>query len=184
MRSNGLTVSAFAWFIRAVERWRRARDAAARGAAVGLVGVLTAGALTACGSSDSSASVGASPSPSAATGPVQLLDAESRTLLGQRFKYPQKRRPEVSSSIVVLEPGQESGWHRHKVPTYTYVLEGAVTMEFDNAEVRELPAGSAFIESIGTWHNVTNKGSTPARLLMVFMGADGTVSTQQRPATS
>lgn len=115
---------------------------------------------------------------------MQLLDAQSRTLLGQRFKYPQKRRPEISSAIVVLEPGQESGWHRHKVPTYTYVLEGAVTMEFDNAEVRDLPAGSAFVESIGSWHNVTNKGSVPARLLMVYMGADGIPSTQQRPSTS
>lgn len=140
--------------------------------------------LAGCGSSSSPEPTTSSASASALAGPAQLLDAESRTILGQRFKYPTKRRPEVSSTLVVLEPGQETGWHRHKVPTYTYVLDGTVTMEFDNAEVRDLPAGTATMEAIGTWHNVTNKGTSPARLLMVFMGADGLVSTQQRPRTS
>lgn len=140
--------------------------------------------LTACGSDEAAVQASASPGSSAISGPVQLLDGESRTILGQRFKYPTKRRPEVSSSIIVLEPGQETGWHRHKVPTYTYVLDGTVTMEFDNAEVRDLPSGSATLEALGAWHNVTNKGTAPARLLMVFMGADGLPSTQQRPKTS
>ena len=102
-----------------------------------------------------------------------LLDAQRLTVLDQPLRYPKKGAAQVSSSIVTLEPGQETGWHRHAAPMYAYVLEGGV--------VKDYPAGTALLEAVGTWHNGTNKGTSPARVLVVNMGAKGVKNTVKRP---
>lgn len=109
-----------------------------------------------------------------------LLDAQSATVLDQQIAYPKKRPAQVSSSIVELQPGQETGWHKHKVPMYVYVLEGTVTVEYDAGVTKEYPAGTAVLEAVDVWHNGTNKGTDPVRMLVVNMGAKGLRNTVER----
>lgn len=143
--------------------------------------VLSAIILTACGS-DEPVTVGV-PSQEALTtgGSRMLLDAQRFTVLDQPLRYPTKGKAQVSSSIIVVEPGQETGWAKNPTPMYVYVLEGALTVEYDGGLVKEYRAGTALLEAVGTWRNATNSGTDPARILVVNMGAKGVKNTIERP---
>jgi len=107
-----------------------------------------------------------------AVSPVALLDAATRTVLGQTVQYP-AGVAQVSSSIITLSPGTETGLHRHDAPMYAYILQGTVTVEYDGGTVKAYPAGSALLEAVGTAHNGRNLGTEPVRILVVNIGAEG-----------
>lgn len=101
-------------------------------------------------------------------------------MLGQPIAYPKKTPARITSSIVTLEPGQETGWHKHQTPMYAYVLDGTITVEYDAGVVKEYPAGTALMEAQGVWQNGTNKGDSPVHILVVNMGAKGVKNTVNR----
>ena len=108
-----------------------------------------------------------------AIAPVSLLAQQSTTVLGQPISYPTAQPAQVSSSIITLLPGQQTGWHRHDAPMYAYILSGAVTVTYDGGITKTYRKGQAIMEAIGTRHNGMNKGEDPVRILVVNMGADG-----------
>lgn len=144
-----------------------------------------AATLTACGGGDEGTTAPAegdvaSVEVVAPEGAAVLLDAQSLNALDQSIAYPKKKQAQVSSEIEVLEPGQETGWRRYRVPVYVYVLEGAVSVEYDAGVVKDFAAGTAFLQASGVWHNTSNKGDVRARLLTVTMGAKGVKSRSER----
>jgi quercetin dioxygenase-like cupin family protein len=149
-------------------------------AAAGLVALAL---LTACGGgSTDAASTSASAGPSSTGGAnsQSLLAKQQLTVLDQPIAYPTKKPAQVSSEIISLEPGQETGWQKHKAPMFAYVLEGTLTVEYDAGVVKEFPAGTALMDAQNVWHNGTNKGDTPVRVLEVNMGAKGVKNTIDR----
>jgi quercetin dioxygenase-like cupin family protein len=133
---------------------------------------LAIGLLAGCGS----AAAGASSSASAtSTGPVStpLLDKQETTILDQPIAYPTALPAQVSSAIVELAPGQQTGWHEHDVPMYGYVLEGTLSVEYATGVTNLYEAGSAIMEAEGVMHNGTNTGDGPMRVLVVYIGAEG-----------
>jgi len=146
-------------------------------AAVGLAAVLLAG----CGGSSDATSSGAPASGSAGSaGNKVLLDKQQVTILDQPITYPKKKPAQISSSIVSLEPGQETGFHKHGAPMYAYILEGTLTVEYDAGVTKEYPAGTALMEAQGVFHNGTNKGDSTVRVLVVNMGAKGVKNSVER----
>ena len=146
-------------------------------------GVTAALLLAACGGGSEEPAAAVSGSASAvavAEGREVLLEAQQLTTLDQPIAYPKKTPAEVSSYIVTLEPGQETGWHRHMVPLFVYVLEGSVSVEYDAGVVKDYAAGSAFMEAEDIWHNGTNKGDDAVRILTVYMGAKGAKNSVER----
>jgi quercetin dioxygenase-like cupin family protein len=141
-------------------------------------------ALTSCGGGsaapDSAASGSAAAGAGGAAGVESLLDAQRLTVLDQPITYPRKSPAQVTSSIAQLEPGQETGWHKYKVPVYAYVLEGTLTVEYDAGVVKEYPAGTALMQAQDIWQNGTNKADVPVRVLTVFMGAKGAKNSVER----
>lgn len=136
--------------------------------------------LTAC--STSTAIVPSPESPAAVPSdqaPVAdpLLTKQESTVLGQPLAYPTGAPAQVSSSIITLLPGQQTGPHRHEVPLYAYVLEGTLTVTYDGGVVKVYPMGTALMEAIGTRHNGQNLGTVPVRILVTFMGAEGANNT-------
>jgi quercetin dioxygenase-like cupin family protein len=97
----------------------------------------------------------------------------STTISEQKIEYPETDKPEISSLLVEVGPGGETGRHMHPVPTYVHVLEGTLTVEMDDGTRFEFPAGKAFLEAVNTWHNGKNLGKTPLKFLVVFSGAEG-----------
>ena len=61
----------------------------------------------------------------------------------------------------------------HPVPTYVHVLEGTLTVEFEDGSRQTFKAGSGFLEVVNTWHNGKNLGEVPLRFLIVFAGEEG-----------
>ena len=121
-------------------------------------------------SRDASVSVSASPT---SVPPVALLTKQATTVLGQTISYPTQQPAQVSSVIITLLPGQQTGWHRHDAPMYAYILSGAVTVTYDGGITKIYRKGQAIMEAIGTRHNGVNKGDDPVRILVVNMGAEG-----------
>lgn len=105
---------------------------------------------------------------------VGLLDKESQTVLEEPFSYPPATSPEVSSSIVELEPGAETGWHLHEAPMYAYILDGTlhVTYEVDGGEItKTYREGEAIMEGLDTPHNGQNRSNSPVSVLVVNFGS-------------
>lgn len=139
--------------------------------------------LSACGGGDET------PEEAAATtlgevlsteGAAVLMDAQSLTALDQSIEYPKKKQAQVSSEIEVLEPGQESGWRKYRVPVYVYVMEGTISVEYDAGVVKDFPQGSSFLQAKGIWHNISNKAEVRAETLSVLMGAKGITNMAER----
>ena len=104
---------------------------------------------------------------------VTAVTKGSRTIGGQNIEYPKTDKAEIASVMIEIQPGKESGRHMHPVPTYVHVLEGTLTVEFEDGTRQAFKAGSGFLEAVNTWHNVKNLGEAPLRFLVVFAGEEG-----------
>ncbi len=109
------------------------------------------------------------PAPAASVAPVL---SSSETIRGQPFAYP-AASPHVTAGIVTLPPGARTGWHRHPVPLFGYMLEGELTVAYEGAGERIYRPGDALMEAIGTPHDGRNTGAADVRILAVFIGAEG-----------
>src|SRR5262249_34475563 len=104
---------------------------------------------------------------------VTPLLQTTTTTLGQLIEYPKTDRPEVTALEVEIPPGKETGWHKHPVPGYAYVLAGTLTIEMEDGKHFQFEAGKAFVEVINTLHNGKNLGTEPVRLIAFFSGEAG-----------
>jgi quercetin dioxygenase-like cupin family protein len=95
------------------------------------------------------------------------------TIGGQKIVYPKTDKAEMASVVVEIQPGKESGRHMHPVPTYVHILEGTLTVEFEDGSRQAFKAGSGFLEVVNTWHNGKNLEEVPVRFLIVFAGEEG-----------
>lgn len=59
----------------------------------------------------------------------------------------------------------------HPVPAYLYVLEGMLTVEFEDGSRHEFQEGGAFLQCRTVWHRGRNFGNKQAKFLAVFMGS-------------
>ncbi|MGH7427621.1 MAG: cupin domain-containing protein [Gemmatimonadales bacterium] len=92
---------------------------------------------------------------------------------GAPISYPKTDSAEVTALLLEIGPGGETGRHMHPNPTFVYVLEGAIDVEMDGGGVHSYKAGDSFLEVLNTWHNGKNKGTTTAKVLVVFTGVHG-----------
>lgn len=106
-----------------------------------------------------------------------LLSKVMTTVLGQPLVYPGPSPAQLSSSVLTLSPGQETGWHFHEAPLYAYVMSGTVEVTYEGGITKTYPQGTAIVEAIGTPHNGRNPGSTDAVLVVVNIGAEGVANT-------
>ena len=97
----------------------------------------------------------------------------STTISGQKIEYPKTDKAEMASILVEIQPGKENGRHMHAVPTYVHVLEGTMTVEFEDGLRQTFKAGTGFLEVVNTLHSAKNLGDVPLKLLVVFVGEEG-----------
>jgi quercetin dioxygenase-like cupin family protein len=133
-------------------------------------GLLASTVLAACGDLPQT-------DPNAKATREDLLDKARKTILDQDLEYPHDTHAEVSSGIVTIPPGVETGWHRHDTPLVVHVMEGVVTVEYDGGVVKEYGPGDTFVEAIGTKHNGRNLGDVDVVIYTVSIGAEGLENT-------
>jgi zinc D-Ala-D-Ala dipeptidase len=109
--------------------------------------------------------------------PVQVLLETGTTVVGETLRYPEQAPARVTAVIVNIAPGASTDWHRHGTPMFAYLLSGELEVEYAVGRRTTLRAGDALMEAMVVPHIGTNLGREPARVLAVFMGAEGAVKT-------
>lgn len=111
---------------------------------------------------------------------TDVLLSTSETVIGQPITYPTGPAL-VTSSIITMEPGQATGWHRHDAPLVGYMLDGEITVDYGPDGTRVYRAGDALVEALGSSHNGINTGPDTVRILAVSIGAEGVANTVALP---
>jgi quercetin dioxygenase-like cupin family protein len=103
----------------------------------------------------------------------KVLSKTTVTGNSQKITYPLTDRAEVTAMTVDLAPGSETGWHKHPVPVYAYVVSGSLSVELEDGKLLSFAAGEAIIEVVNTMHNGRNNGAVPVKLAVIYLGAEG-----------
>ncbi|WP_044934112.1 cupin domain-containing protein [Pseudacidobacterium ailaaui] len=115
---------------------------------------------------------------------ITMVSRDTTTDVGGPVRYLSTPAPEVSSVILTLPPGGKTDWMTHPVPGYIYILEGELTVEFEDGHRLHYHAGQAFMQAHTQWHRGINEGKTQMRFLAVFFGEKGTPVVLHPPKTS
>jgi quercetin dioxygenase-like cupin family protein len=111
---------------------------------------------------------------------VEPLLASEQTVIGETLAYP-PGKAKITSSIVTIQPGEETAWHKHGAPLYAYILSGEVTVDYGDKGTKRFSAGGAFMEAMDHWHRGTNLGKEPVRILAVYLGSDQVDNVIRKP---
>ena len=101
------------------------------------------------------------------------LFKSDKTIMDEPIVYPIGAPAELTTGIVSLMPGDETGWHTHGVPLTGIVLEGELTVDYGARGKRIYRTGDSLAEAISVPHNGRNTGDGVMRLFAVFIGAKG-----------
>lgn len=91
----------------------------------------------------------------------------------QKIEYPQNGPAELTVLLIEMAPGEQTGWHKHPVPLFGYVLSGSLTIELTDGRKRIHRAGRAAAEVVNLFHNGMNKGKEPCKLVVFVAGKKG-----------
>jgi quercetin dioxygenase-like cupin family protein len=108
----------------------------------------------------------------------QSPSVKRNILLKQDMTIPGR---EAVMAVVELPSGAREGRHAHPAEVYGFVLEGTVTLDVEGQPTKALKAGDVFTIAPGQVHEGSNKGSTMARLLAVFVAEKDKPLTTQVP---
>ncbi len=97
-----------------------------------------------------------------------ILDT-GMTVIGQDISYP-SGSPQITSKIVTIPVGAETGPHTHEYPLIGYVIEGEVTVDYGDQGIKTFVKGDSFVEAINYTHNGKNNGDEPTEILVVLVG--------------
>lgn len=114
-----------------------------------------------------------------------LLSNVDSTILGDKFSYPVTDSPEVTSSVITVPAGMETGWHEHEAPLYAYILEGTLEVTYKQLDGTEKTntynTGEAIMEALQTPHNGKNRTTSDVNILVVNMGSPELENTIKLP---
>lgn len=97
-----------------------------------------------------------------------ILDT-GKTVIGQDITYP-PGIPHITSKIVTIPVGAETGPHTHEFPLFGYVMEGEIIVDYGDQGIKTFVKGDSFVEAINYTHNGKNNGDEPAEILVVLIG--------------
>lgn len=61
----------------------------------------------------------------------KLMESEVNSM-GQKILYPQVKDAAVTMMKITFPPGETTGWHKHDIPVFSYILEGTLTVETED----------------------------------------------------
>lgn len=104
---------------------------------------------------------------------VEKLLVTSTNYAGIPLAWPASGKAEVTALVVHLPPGSSTGWHKHPVPVYAYMLEGEMTIRTENGVEKRFVKGEPIIEVVNMLHNGTSTGKSTASLVVFYTGTEG-----------
>ena len=97
---------------------------------------------------------------------------------GKQIEYP-KGQAEVTGMLIEVDPGQETGWHRHSVPSFAMVIEGELEVTLQDGRKKHLKAGDLLAEVVDVAHTGRNVGTGVVKLVVFYAGAKGVALTEK-----
>ena len=91
---------------------------------------------------------------------------------GGQIEYP-AGEAEVTGLVIEVDPGMETGWHRHEIPSFAYILSGQLEVRTEGGATKLLKAGDMLAEVVGVVHNGRNVGKETVKLVVFYAGARG-----------
>jgi quercetin dioxygenase-like cupin family protein len=107
---------------------------------------------------------------------VRDVFSGDETIAGEKIAFPQSN-PSVKAIEITMEPGEVTKWHQHHAPLFAYVLEGEITVTYEELGKKVYRAGEGLLEAMDVTHRGQNTGEAPARILAVFLLGDDGVAT-------
>jgi len=101
---------------------------------------------------------------------VEKLTVATTNYAGVPLEYPRNGTPEVTALIVHLPPGSSTGWHKHPVPVYAWMIDGELTIRTENGIEKRFMKGEPIIEVMNMLHHGTNTGKKTASLVVFYTG--------------
>ncbi|MTI43763.1 cupin domain-containing protein [Roseibium hamelinense] len=100
----------------------------------------------------------------------------SETVTGEVLAFP-AGNPSVKAIEVTLAPGEETAWHQHGAPMFAYILQGELTVTYEEFGKKVYRAGDGLLEAMHVTHRGKNTGAEPVKVLTVFMLGEGDQAT-------
>jgi len=111
---------------------------------------------------------------------VTPLASTKVTADGQPIILPQKNA-QLLVSTYDIPAGATLPVHKHPFPRYAYVLAGTLQVTYiDTGKSEVFKAGDFIVEVMGPWHQGTNIGPTPIKLLVIDQVEEGAQNTVLR----
>jgi quercetin dioxygenase-like cupin family protein len=104
---------------------------------------------------------------------VTPLLSTGKTVMDEPIVYPVGTPAKITTAVVEMAPGAETGWHTHGVPLTGFILDGELTVDYGSRGKRVYKKGDSVAEAMSIPHNGKNTGSGVMRLFVVYMGAEG-----------
>jgi quercetin dioxygenase-like cupin family protein len=113
----------------------------------------------------------------AAPAVVTPIKTTNVTSTGQPLTLPQKN-VQVAASIFDIAPGATLPVHKHPFPRYAYVLAGTLKVtNVDTGKSDTFKTGDFIVEMIDQWHQGSNIGADPVKLLVIDQIEEGAQAT-------
>jgi quercetin dioxygenase-like cupin family protein len=102
----------------------------------------------------------------------ELLQSEVNSM-GQKIIYPEVKDAKVTIKKITFPPGETTGWHKHEIPVFSYIIKGTLTVETEDGKVMQYKENTCFSESYNIYHKGTNKENTDLVVIAIYLGGDG-----------
>ena len=103
---------------------------------------------------------------------VETIGSWDHTILDQPFVYPEGQS-NITAAIITVKPHAKIDLHKHPVPLFVYILQGSITVTYDDIGEIVYRTGDAFIEAFNWPHRARNSGRGVVKILTVYSGAKG-----------
>jgi quercetin dioxygenase-like cupin family protein len=104
---------------------------------------------------------------------IEKMMESGQNSMGQKIVYPDFKDAKVSMMKITFPPGETTGWHKHDIPVFSYVMQGTLTVEMEDHKIMEFKEGTCFAESFNLYHKGTNLGTSDVVVFVVYLGGDG-----------
>ncbi|TVR17892.1 MAG: cupin domain-containing protein [Balneolaceae bacterium] len=91
---------------------------------------------------------------------------------GVPITYPEGEA-KVTALLIEISPGESTGWHKHPVPSFAYILNGTLEVTLDYGESKQFTKGDAVAEVTNTIHSGQNIGEEVLQLVVFYTGIRG-----------
>ncbi|WP_029268466.1 cupin domain-containing protein [Flavobacterium sp. KJJ] len=101
----------------------------------------------------------------------KLMQSDSNSM-GQKISYPDVKDAKITMMKITFPPGETTGWHKHNIPVFSYILKGTLTVQTEDNKIIEYKENTSFAESYNIYHKGTNNGKTDLVVLAIYLGGD------------